>query len=128
MNLNQITVYSPNAEKAAEFYQKLGLLLIVDSIPRYARFECPDGDSTFSLHQTNETTTNPNIVLYFECEDLDERVAELRSKGLEFELDPSDQTWLWREAHLRDPDGNKIILFHAGENRKYPPWRLNAKN
>lgn len=125
MNLNQITVYSKDVKKAVEFYQKLGLLLIVDSIPHYARFECPDGDSTFSLHETDEVSNNSNIVLYFECENLDEKVAKLKQKGIEFELEPTDQTWLWREAHLKDLDGNRIILFYAGKNRKDPPWRVN---
>ncbi len=124
MNLNQVTVYSKDVKKAVEFYQKLGLLLIVDSIPRYARFECPVGDSTFSLHETDKETINQNTVLYFECENLDEKVSELKQKGIIFEQEPTDQTWLWREAYLRDLDGNKIILFHAGENRKNPPWRL----
>lgn len=125
MNLNQVTVYSKDVEKAVRFYQKLGLLLIVDSIPRYARLMCPDGDSTFSLHETNEISNNSNIVLYFECEDLDEKVVELKQKGIAFEQEPIDQTWLWREAHLRDLDNNKIILFYAGEYRKNPPWRIN---
>lgn len=124
MNLNQVTVYSKDVEKAVGFYKKLGLLLIVDSIPRYARFECPDGDSTFSLHESDEVSANSNIVLYFECENLDEKVEELKSKGIKFEQEPIDQTWLWREAHLRDLDNNKIILFYAGENRKNPPWRV----
>jgi catechol 2,3-dioxygenase-like lactoylglutathione lyase family enzyme len=124
MNLNQVTVYSKDVKKAVRFYKKLGLLLIVDSIPRYARFECPDGDSTFSLHESDEVSDNSNIVLYFECENLDEKVSELKSKEIEFEQDPTDQTWLWREAHLRDLDGNKIILFYAGKNRKNPPWRV----
>lgn len=64
VNLNQITVYSPNVEKAAEFYQKPGLLLIVDSIPRYARFECPDSNSTFSLHETDKSLAGSNSNLF----------------------------------------------------------------
>jgi len=124
MNLNQVTIYSKNVEKAVEFYKKLGLLLIVDSIPRYARFECPEGDSTFSIHETDEFSENAGIVLYFECENLDETVAELKEKEIKFEKNPVDQSWLWREAHLKDLDGNKLILFRAGENRKNPPWRL----
>ena len=33
--------------------------------------------------------------------------------------------WLWRQAYLRDPNGNnRIWLFHADENRKNPPWRV----
>jgi hypothetical protein len=39
-------------------------------------------------------------------------------------MDPTDQPYLWREAFLRDPDGNLIVLFSAGENRLNPPWRL----
>jgi len=27
-------------------------------------------------------------------------------------------------APLRDPDGNELCLYHAGENRRFPPWRL----
>jgi hydroxymethylpyrimidine/phosphomethylpyrimidine kinase len=25
---------------------------------------------------------------------------------------------------LRDPAGNAVCLFHGGENRRNPPWRL----
>lgn len=124
MDLNQITVYTPDVRRASEFYKTLGLRLIVDSIPRYARFECPDGDTTFSLHETDETPGGSNIVLYFECPDLDGSVEDLKEMGVEFEEGPADQTWLWREARLRDPDGNRLVLFYAGENRKNPPWRV----
>ena len=37
---------------------------------------------------------------------------------------PTDQSWLWREAYLKDPDGNLICLYHAGANRRFPPWRI----
>jgi predicted enzyme related to lactoylglutathione lyase len=124
MNLNQVTIYSNKSAESVEFYQKLGLRMIVDSLPRYARFECPDGDATLSVHAADDAPAASNIVLYFECENLDEKVAELKASGLEFEREPQDQTWLWREAYLRDPAGNRICLFAAGENRKNPPWRV----
>ena len=38
--------------------------------------------------------------------------------------EPTDQHWLWREAILHDPSGNKIKLYWAGENRLNPPWRV----
>lgn len=125
MNLNQVTIYSNKPIETVEFYQQLGLRLIVDSLPRYARLKCPDGDSTLSVNITEEISTNTNIVLYFECEDLDAKVAELKNLGLQFVSEPIDQTWLWREAHLKDPNNNKICLFYAGENRQNPPWRVN---
>ena len=124
MNLNQVTIYSSQSRELAEFYQKLGLKIIVDSLPRYARMTCPDGEATLSVHAADEVPVNSSIVLYFECEDLDEKVAELKAQGLEFEQEPLDQTWLWREAYLRDPAGNRICLFHAGENRQNPPWKV----
>ena len=124
MNLNQVTVPAADVSASAEFYKKLGLKLIVDSIPRYARFECVGGDSTFSLHYHENFTPNPFLVVYFECEDLDDKVAELKANGIEFETEIIDQIWLWREIYLKDPSGNQICLFHAGENRQNPPWRV----
>ena len=81
MNLNQITVYSNNPAASIEFYQKLGLRLIVDSAPRYVRFECPDGDSTFSIHESEDDSINLKVVLYFECADLDAEVERLKKHG-----------------------------------------------
>ena len=125
MNLNQVTIYTAKPIETAEFFIKLGLILIVDSLPRYARFECPDGDSTLSINIADERPESNDIVLYFECDDLDGEVARLKSLGLDFDEDPTDRDWLWRQAYLRDPNGNGICLFHAGENRKKPPWRVS---
>lgn len=126
MNLNQITVPSVDLEKAISFYQKLGLQLIVESLPHYARFECPDGETTFSLHQVSELPKGDGIYVYFECEDLDAMVGKLMREGIDIEELPNDKKWLWREARLKDPDHNQLILFYAGENRKNPPWRIKA--
>lgn len=124
MNLNQVTIYSEKPVETVEFFQKLGLKLIVDYLPRYARLECPDGDSTLSVHVADDVVVTNNVVLYFECQDLDKTVDELKSKGLSFDEDPADRDWLWRQAYLKDPNGNKICLFYAGENRKNLPWRV----
>jgi len=127
MNLNQVTVPSIDLTKSIPFYEKLGLKLIVDSLPHYARFECPDGNSTFSLHQTDDLPNGEGIYVYFECEDLDTYVNDLKEKGIEFDLEPIDQSWLWREARLKDVDGNQLILFYGGENRLNPPWRIKEE-
>ena len=124
MNLNQITVPSRDLEKSIPFYEKLGLKLIVKAMPRYARFECPDGDATFSIHQTEKLPSGDGIYVYFECADLDKYVDDLLSKGIEFDELPNDKPWLWREARLKDLDGNQIILYYAAKNRKHPPWKI----
>lgn len=123
MRLNQITIPSLDVPRSIEFYKKLGLKLIVHTHDAYARFELPEGESTFSIHQVDELPTGNGIIVYFEIENLDEYVEQLGSKGIAVEQ-PQDQSWLWRETKLEDPDGNSIILFYAGKNRKNPPWRL----
>ena len=123
MNLNQVTVPSSDVSRSIEFYRRLGLLLIVESPPRYARFECPDGDATFSVEHTDGAGRS-GITVYFECEDVDATVAALRQRGIVVGEEPKDQPWLWREAYLHDPDGNSLCLFTAGKNRKNPPWRV----
>jgi catechol 2,3-dioxygenase-like lactoylglutathione lyase family enzyme/GNAT superfamily N-acetyltransferase len=123
MNLNQVTVPSTDVARAVAFYQRLGLTLIVLDLPGYARFECPNG-ATFSVHNHDTTPSGGGPLVYFECDELDASVRRLRAAGIEFEALPQDQPWLWREAYLRDPDGNRLCLYHAGRIRRYPPWRL----
>jgi catechol 2,3-dioxygenase-like lactoylglutathione lyase family enzyme len=122
MNLNQVTLPVADMEEAAGFYRKMGFLQIVDT-PHYARFECPQGDSTFSLSLEPGSAGN-SAVIYFEHEQLDELVSSLKEKGFAFDQDPTDMSYLWREAILHDPSGNKIKLYRAGENRLNPPWRV----
>jgi catechol 2,3-dioxygenase-like lactoylglutathione lyase family enzyme len=123
MKLDQVTVPCIDLAASVAFYRTLGLRQIVDSPPDYARFECPVGDSTFSVHRTSQSARDGGVVVYFELDDLDATVRELKQAGLVFESEPRDQPWLWREAYLRDPAGNRICLFHAGRNRLNPPWR-----
>ena len=125
MNLNQVTLPSRNVERSAAFYRLLGFRQIVSDPPRYARFECPDGGATFSLHEAAAGGA-AEVIIYFECGELDLEYERLRSLGVSFDAPPMDQSWLWREAYLRDPDGNVLCLYHAGVNRRYPPWRISG--
>ena len=111
MNLNQVTIPSRDLSRSVPFYEKIGLKLIVCSLPHYARFECPAGSSTFSIHQTNNLPQGDGIYVYFECENLDERVNTLIEAGIEFEELPTDKRWQWREARLKDVDGNQLITL-----------------
>jgi lactoylglutathione lyase len=38
-------------------------------------------------------------------EDVDEAFAQLRAKGIEFIIEPTDREWGRRTAHFKDPDG-----------------------
>ena len=125
MELNQVTLPCTDYAASVEIYTKLGLVQIVDSPPRYARFESSAG-STLSIHAVEEGALPGAATIYFEVPDVDAAVAAIRARGLDFDGDPVDQRWLWREAYLTDPANNRICIYHAGENRRNPPWRINA--
>jgi hydroxymethylpyrimidine/phosphomethylpyrimidine kinase len=119
--LNQVTVPAKDLAASERFYRLLGLRQVVRASPRYARFET-EGGATFSI-ATDPDYTAP--VVYFECGDLDVTVAYLQQQGFKFEQEPRDETWGWREARLRDPAGNAVRLYQAGEMRRFPPWRID---
>ena len=83
MNLNQVTIPSINVEAAVTFYQRLGLVQIVEGLPDYARFECPTGQATFSIHRVDRLPAQLGVVVYFECDDLDATVQKLKQAGIE---------------------------------------------
>lgn len=120
--LNQITVPADDLQASEKFYRLLGLRQIVRASPRYARFET-EGGATFSIEARSGMAGG--AVAYFECGDLDVTVAYLQQLGFVFDQEPKDENWGWREARLRDPAGNTICLYRAGEMRRFPPWRLD---
>jgi hydroxymethylpyrimidine/phosphomethylpyrimidine kinase len=121
--LNQVTVTGRDYAAQVAFYRRLGLTQIVDSPTNgYARFEAWGG-ATFSVQIDPDEEVIATTAVYFECDDLDQRVEALARSGLLFEHGPRDQPWLWREARLRDPAGNIVFLYRAGEARRFPPWR-----
>ena len=121
--LNQVTVTGTNYERSVDFYRRLGLRQIVDNPPDYARFETAGG-ATFSVQIDPEEKIIATTAVYFEVDNLDQRVEQLARSGLAFEHGPRNQPWMWREARLRDPDGNIVFLYKAGEARRFPPWRI----
>lgn len=123
MNLNQVTLPAVDMARSVNFYRRMGFKQIVDA-PHYARFECPAGDATFSLHRVQQIGQETHVVVYFETPEVDAEVRRLQEAGFGFTQLPRDEPWLWREARLADPDGNVLCLFRAGEFRKNPPWKL----
>ena len=122
--LNQMTLGCTDYAASVTFYSMLGLTQIVDSPSNgYARFEAPNG-TTLSIHKSDGGPSG--TIIYFECEALDGWCHMLASEGVIFDQLPRDESWGWREAKLRDPCGNPICLYWAGENRRFPPWRMGA--
>jgi hydroxymethylpyrimidine/phosphomethylpyrimidine kinase len=124
--LNQVTVTGTEYARSVDFYRRLGLRQIVDSPDTgYARFETAGG-VTLSVQIDPDEKILATTAIYLECDDLDQRVEQLARSGIAFEHGPRNQPWMWREARLRDPDGNIIFFYKAGEARRFPPWRMES--
>lgn len=115
---------------SVSFYQQLGLSLIVDSAPRYVRFEFPttkDGSqpATLSLHSVaDEWQAGADWpLIYVEVDDVE---TFLKACGISPLAPPETKSYLWTEADILDPTGNRIRVYHAGENRRFPPWRVKG--
>jgi len=74
-----------------------------------------------------ETGHPGSAEIFLCCDGVDGDYAGATDRGLTFDWPPTDQTYLWRTAGLTDPAGNRIILFTAGENQHFPPWRLDGR-
>ena len=118
--LNQVTLPMTDHAATLAFYRGLGLTPIVASGQRYARFESAGG-TTLSIEAAQEIGGAP--LIFLEVADVDAAVMQARAAGVAVE-EARDRPWGWREARLRDPSGNALCLYQAGENRRFPPWRL----
>lgn len=125
MNLNQVTLPVHDIKICVNFYLTMGFTQIVDS-PHYARFVCQN-KATFSLIKEDGLFNN-KAVIYFENDNLDVWVKQLQKRGIVFEQLPKDEAYLWREAIIKDPSGNKVKLYWAGVNRLKPPWKVSIKH
>jgi hydroxymethylpyrimidine/phosphomethylpyrimidine kinase len=123
MELNQLVIPCTDYGASVAFYRQLGFTEVVDRPPDYARFECDSG-MTFSLVRVESIPEATGFSVYFEVDEVDLKVRDLEAAGVAFESQPEDKPWLWREAFLRDPAGNLLCIYHAGENRRFPPWRV----
>ena len=117
--MNHIIISVSDLQRSIDFYKMLGLHLTVRA-DLYCRFIVPGNNATFSLHLGHDIQPE-STVIYVENEKLEEVVQLLKDRGIIFEQEPKGDPWLWREAYLRDPDGHRICLYYAGENRSNPP-------
>lgn len=128
LRLNQVTLGAIDFAASVLFYQKLGLTLIVDSTPRYARFEFPTppegGEpATLSLHSVASDWTAPTDwpLIYFEVDDVTDF---LKTRELDPITKPEMKDYQWFEADILDPSGNRIRIYAAGDIRRFPAWRI----
>lgn len=126
MLLNHVTLPADDYEASRAFYLALGLTQIVAAPPRYARFET-DGEATLSFEVMADGARAGAAEIYLRCENVDAAYEAAIANGLAFDFAPRDESYLWRRAGLTDPAGNRLFLYDAGTNQRFPPWRIDGR-
>jgi catechol 2,3-dioxygenase-like lactoylglutathione lyase family enzyme len=122
LSFNHVTIGCNDLAASTDFYRLIGLNQIVSSdANHYARFEAAN-DATLSIHGTG--ITGGSSIIYLEHPAIDEYCGSLAAQGVIFDYMPRNEKWGWREARLRDPAGNVICIYRAGDFRQFPPWRI----
>lgn len=122
MSFNHVTIGCNDFAATSDFYRLIGLSQIVNNTAnRYARFEAANA-ATLSIHGTD--ITGGSSIIYLEHPAIDEYCSSLAAQGVIFDHMPRNEKWGWREARLRDPSGNIICIYWAGDFRRFPPWRI----
>jgi len=67
------------------------VILVVEDLPGCARFECPEGDATFSVEEKKGAVPRSEVAVCFECADLDTTVSALKKGGVVIESGPQDR-------------------------------------
>ena len=80
----------------------------------------------FCQKQIEDTNKDERPVYLIDKEVDTSLLIPVIEKGIQFDEKPNDKFWLWREARLKDTDGNQLILFYGGENRINPPWKIKT--
>jgi lactoylglutathione lyase len=118
-----VTVYSSDILRATEFYGKLlGLpetyRFPYEGNPEHVEYRVgtmtiavssPEG---LASHGMPAPTPGHSFELGFKTENVDELIAELRSKGVTILREPFDSLAGNRTAYFADPDGTWISVYH----------------
>ncbi|MBE3557453.1 MAG: VOC family protein [Firmicutes bacterium] len=116
--INNVGVAVADLQRSLDFYQQIGFA-VIDRDDATATLQ--SGTATLYLFQTDNAAALSRAAdlihnplgydhLSFDVEDVDAAYAQL-SQQLTFEEHPADQSWGYRAASLRDPDGNRIYLL-----------------
>lgn len=126
MQLNHVTLPADDYDASRAWYLALGLTQIVAAPPRYARFEMPGAENAGATLSFEVVAGNHAgaAEIFLHCDDVDAEYAAAMARGVVFDHPPRDEEYLWRRTSTHDPAGNRIILFHAGINQRFPPWRI----
>jgi lactoylglutathione lyase len=131
MKLAYIRLLIRDFDACVAFYRDtLGFpVSILAEDAKFAEFDT--GDTALELYDremmaeivgctdSGDTGRADRALLTLQVDSVDETYEALKSKGVKFDVPPTDrEAWGARTAHFRDPDGNLIELFEHTHTRE----------
>ncbi|HYE62079.1 MAG TPA: VOC family protein [Phycisphaerales bacterium] len=106
-------LYCEDAEKARAFLRDVLKFEHVDAGHGWLIFALPPAE--VACHPL-EAGQKPSHELYFMCEDITAATTELKARGVEFTMEPSDQGW-GVLARFKVPGGGEIGIYQPRHPR-----------
>ena len=105
-----------NQDASLKFYtEKLGFKVATDQPfngkQRWIELKIPGADSLLALFtpEGHEDRIGGFQPLTFWCDDVEATVKQLKTRGVEFAVDPKSEAW-GTFAIFKDPDGNQFVV------------------
>ncbi len=110
-----INISSKDPEGMTKFYnEKLGIPIIGNDPADFDGAEIGfdiDQPHIWIWDETKWGKTNKGTVTFvFGCDDHDKTYEELKQKGVGLDP-PTTATWGGKELHVKDPDGNTVLIL-----------------
>jgi catechol 2,3-dioxygenase-like lactoylglutathione lyase family enzyme len=111
----EANIPAADIERARAFYaDKLGLTAAAELVPGYLRYETAGG-TTFNIYQTQYAGTAGHTLAQIHVGDVEKEVADLKSKGVAFEVYDDMPGVEWRGEVAVAPEMGKAAWFKDSE-------------
>lgn len=112
-----VALYVSDTGRSRDFYESA--LGIAVSRAEAGRVQMQVGDTRLLLHPTDVDdrdrveARHGRCEVYFQVQDVDALVGQLREQAVPVVQEPTDQPWGERDAAVLDPDGFPVFLTQA---------------
>jgi len=108
MNLDSAVFYTNDIERIADFYQNtMGFDLHTRQGDKFVAFIFPNGGKLSIRIQKGEREIAGHQTVFINCDDINEKYAELKAKGANFYKGLEKYDWGY-SFDILDPDNNKV--------------------
>jgi predicted enzyme related to lactoylglutathione lyase len=116
MKVGYLQIPVSDVKESANFFEKLfGKNKLFES-PSHVIFNC-DGVEIAIISGGQKGKKEGTKGIYFVVDDVDKVFNELKSRGVEFQGEPANESWGGRIVCFTDPDGNKYGIYKMLERK-----------